>query len=175
MATKKFLQLFVLSTLSHVALGEALKPGVDFPIGPDQTLTPSAYCDKPDSLRHPERIPYCKRSVDSETKREVDAEYDRRFNMRVAQLRKKFPNDFKTDHLIPLCIGGGNERDNLWPQHRSSFLLTDPIEHKTCELVSLGKMQQKDAVERVLRAKRNLSEARAILNQIESLLGRRTP
>jgi hypothetical protein len=58
--------------------------------------------------------------------------------------------DFKIDHFIPLCMGGSNELDNLWPQHPSIYVMTDPIEEQLCIRLREGRMKQSDAV-RIIR------------------------
>src|SRR5690349_1786167 len=88
----------------------------DFPRGPEHSVTPGSLCGHADARRYPERVPYCNRDVSSGLKREIFRDYDQRFGYRTTQLPRA---QFKIDHLIPLCMGGSNERNNLWPQHET--------------------------------------------------------
>ena len=111
--------LVLLFTLSFSAVVSAK----DYPTGPEVSITPGKLCDKPESYRYPEQIPYCVRDVSRETKEINIAEYDQKFNYHIANLPR---GDFKIDHFIPLCVGGSNDIVNLWPQHKSVYEITDP-------------------------------------------------
>jgi hypothetical protein len=139
-----------------------------YPMGPNPSLTPGSKCES-DNTRHPQNIPYCKRSVSSSEKWQVIEEYNRL----GANITRQNRGRFKVDHLIPLCIGGSNELDNLWPQHESIYVQTDDVEHMTCELVSRGEMKQTEAIELVLTAKNHLELAAGIRADLEKRLGRR--
>lgn len=132
-----------------LALGFALTARAEsrWPKTPHPELTPGSLCARPDQLRYPERIPYCSRSVRPEAKDEVVRIYDRRLGTRIEQMGRR---DFKIDHFIPLCMGGSNELDNLWPQHPSIYVMTDPIEEQLCIRLREGRMKQSDAV-RIIR------------------------
>ena len=76
---------------------------------------------------------------------------------------------FKIDHYIPLCMGGSNERINLWPQHESVYKITDALEQKLCEKMAQGKMLQSEAIDLIREAKNHLDEAPDILSRAQSL------
>ncbi len=78
--------------------------------------------------------------------------------------------DFKIDHLIPLCIGGSNETENLWPQHKSIFVHTDIIEQRLCDLMIAGKMLQAEAIGLIREVKANTSRAEAMRRDLEARL-----
>ena len=137
-----------------------------FPMSPDPTITPGSLCDKPASKRYPEGVPYCERDVRGELKREIMITYDSRLGYRVVAMER---SAFKIDHYIPLCAGGSNKPDNLWPQHKSVYVVTDLLEQVACEKMALGKLRQADAVAYIKRAKANLTEAPAITRQIQNL------
>lgn len=141
-----------------------------FPLGPELSVTPGELCDKPDAFRYPEKIPYCERAVGSKLKWDIIRTYDREFGFQIEKMNR---TDFKIDHFIPLCMGGSNDRLNLWPQHRSVFEKTDKLEQTLCELMSKGRLKQAEAVERIRDAKMNLDRAEDILADSLKELGRR--
>ncbi|MFN7728708.1 MAG: hypothetical protein ACK5P7_06105 [Bdellovibrio sp.] len=140
--------------------------GGRFPIGPDRTLTPGSYCTTPDSYRYKEHIPYCKRDVETSEKMQIIQDYNDKLGFRI---EKKQRPQFKIDHLIPLCAGGSNQADNLWPQHESIYKITDPIEGLACQRMGEGKLTQKKAIEMIFAAKHNLKKAPEILDLLQSM------
>jgi hypothetical protein len=54
--------------------------------------------------------------------------------------------DYQIDHLIPLCLGGGDDLSNLWPQPRRSIEpewnaeAKDRLEHRMCDMVCAGRL-----------------------------------
>ena len=128
----------------------------DFPSGPDLEITPGVLCEKPSEIRYPEKIKYCERNVSSQTKAAVIRDYDHQLGFRVGQMRRE---DFKIDHLIPLCAGGSNSSKNLWPQHKTIFALTDRLEGFLCEILATGKIKQIEVVKIIRRAKNNPDSA----------------
>lgn len=54
--------------------------------------------------------------------------------------------DFELDHIIPLCLGGSNDRSNLqlqpWPEAR----IKDDDEIAACKAVSAGWMSRDEAI-----------------------------
>ncbi len=144
----------------------AFAAGTEFPSTPDPRLTPGSYCKSPDGHRYPERIPYCERQVSKGTKWKVIETYNRELNYDIDRGNRA---QFKIDHMIPLCAGGSNEVSNLWPQHQTIYEITDPLEGIACEKMAAGRLQQKRAVELLVRAKLVLEEAPAILEILESL------
>ena len=137
-----------------------------YPKSPDSQLTPGYMCDRGNTFRYRERIRYCKRSVSSNTKAKIIAEYDNTLNYKIRSLNR---NDFKIDHFIPLCFGGSNDRKNLWPQHKSVYEKTDVIEHELCQLLMVGKVTQKFAVEQIRIAKLDISKADSILATVQTI------
>ena len=55
------------------------------------------------------------------------------------------PN-YEIDHLIPLCLGGGDDPSNLWPQMRRSIEpewnaeAKDRLERRLCDMVCAGQL-----------------------------------
>lgn len=54
--------------------------------------------------------------------------------------------DFELDHLIPLCLGGGDDLSNLWPEPRRSIEpkwnaeAKDRLERFMCDMVCSGQL-----------------------------------
>jgi hypothetical protein len=159
--------LLKLSLLSLVLVNVAVAANQDrFPRNPNLTETPGVLCTTPTATRYPEKIAYCQRDVDTYTKNAIIKKYDSLYGYSISSMKR---GDFKIDHLIPLCAGGANDERNLWPQHKSVFAITDPLEPVICEKMSEGKLLQADAVKLVLQAKMHLDQVPAILKQVESL------
>ena len=156
-------QLFALAFVCLLSLTSHAMDS--FPKGPDANLTPGALCTSPDSYRYPEHIPYCSRNVDTITKKDVFAEYDK-LGYRTQSMNR---GDFKIDHYIPLCMGGANSESNLWPQHKSVYAITDPLEPALCGKMAEGKLKQADAVRLMKQGKANLDQVPAILAQVNAL------
>jgi hypothetical protein len=162
-AARFVVPLILLMALSTVAVGGMSQP---FPHVPDPQLTLGSLCDEPDEFRYRERIPYCKRDVDRRTKEKIIKTYDQLRGYRISHLKR---HKFKIDHYIPLCAGGSNDIDNLWPQHESVYEVTDPLEQRVCERLSQGLILQKEAIELIRIGKNNLEQVQGILSHLEDL------
>ncbi len=156
--------LFSLSAVSDVPTRSIYT--LKFPKGPNQELTPGSLCHKPTEYRYPERIPYCRRNVESQLKREIIRTYDSELGYKIGSMDRQ---KFKIDHLIPLCAGGSNEEDNLWPQHESVYTITDPLEPLICEKMAEGRLSQKQAVNLILKAKNDLKLVPKVIAELEAL------
>lgn len=161
---KKTIQIsFVLSILTAFSAYGASQA---FPSGPQLSITPGKLCDRPNEYRYPEKIAYCERDVSYETKEALINEYDQKFGYAITTLPRA---DFKIDHMVPLCAGGSNDVVNLWPQHKSVYAITDPLEPILCAKMAQGRLKQVDAVKLVIEAKTNLSKTKAIIQYVNSL------
>lgn len=158
---KKSLALFAMMFV--VSIGASAMEA--FPKGPDQTLTPGDLCHRPDTYRYPERVAYCERNVSSDEKREIFSKYDQ-LGFRTRSMNRA---DFKIDHYIPLCAGGSNDESNLWPQHKTIYVITDDLEALICEKMSAGRLLQKDAVTIIVEAKNNLDRVPSIMARVRAL------
>lgn len=137
-----------------------------FPIKPDLNLTPGQLCAVADEIRYPEKIKYCERDVTTFTKQSIILTYDAKLGYNI---RNQNRAAFKIDHYIPLCMGGSNERQNLWPQHQSIYKHTDPLEGLLCEKMKYGKIKQADAINLIRQAKNDLSLIPQILRLVSRL------
>jgi hypothetical protein len=162
---KKFLTITLL-TLSLINISFAAGDGARYPKNPNLVETPGKLCSRPTTIRYPEKIAYCERDVDSYTKNSVIQKYDSMFSYSIRQMNR---GEFKIDHMIPLCVGGANSEDNLWPQHKSVYVITDPLEPLVCEKMAAGKLKQAEAIKIILQAKMNLNQVQAIIKQVRSL------
>ncbi|MGZ3790094.1 MAG: hypothetical protein ACXVLQ_16275 [Bacteriovorax sp.] len=140
--------------------------GPAFPTTPNLQLTPGKLCDRPTGYRYPEHIAYCERDVTYDTKEVLIKNYDQKLGYSIETMGRA---DFKIDHFIPLCAGGSNDTVNLWPQHKSVYEVTDPVEPLICEKMLEGKLSQSDAVKLVMKAKTDLSQVPAVMKTLNSL------
>lgn len=145
-------------------LSSSLFAAENFPQRPDPAVTPGSRCSSPTEYRYPEKIPYCKRSVSQADKADV-------FNLyRKRGYELRGPRDtYKIDHLIPLCAGGSNRPNNLWPQHQSIFGVTDMMEQVGCEKLKLGYIKQTALIDMILEGKNDLSKVPGILDELNRL------
>ena len=136
-----------------------------FPEGPELKETPGTLCLR-GVKRYPENITYCERDVTSDLKKQIIRMYDQEFGYNIQRLPR---DQFKIDHFIPLSIGGSNSITNLWPQHRSVYEITDPIETLLSEKISSAKIKQVDAIRLVREVKMNLSKAPEVIRYLQGL------
>ncbi len=155
------ISIILCSVVSFPAFGRP-----SFPQHPDPEMTPGSYCRSPSSYRYPEHIPYCERHVSSGRKQRIIEDYNQKLGYNI---RRGDRGQFKIDHLIPLCAGGSNNDDNLWPQHQSVYEITDPLEGLICEKMAKGRLLQARAVELLMRAKTHLDEVEQIQEIVEAL------
>ncbi len=137
-----------------------------YPTYPNVELTPGKLCENGQTRRYPERIAYCQRNVDRLTKKLRFQEYDQQLGYQTGQMNR---GEFKIDHYLPLCMGGSNHSDNLWPQHRTVYEITDPMEPLACEKMAAGLLKQADAIELIQQGKNNLKEVPRILLLLQNL------
>jgi hypothetical protein len=159
----RFLFLTLLVSLSVNAKDVIFK--AEYPMGPESELTPGSLCDRPDQYRYPEHIAYCNRDVDSHLKKEIFEDY----RQEGYRLDPKDRPNYKIDHLIPLCAGGSNHEDNLWPQHVTIYTQTDPLESIGCEKLKAGRIKQAELIRLILEAKKNLNLVKKTLLLLTNL------
>ncbi len=117
---------------------------------PDADETPGSICttanDDFEEYRYPERIPYCGRNVASSLKKKIYEWYG---------ISEKERKNYTIDHLIPLSIGGDNERANLWPEHKEVKALRPDLEIRLFNKLRDAEIKQSVAIGEVLEAKFN--------------------
>ncbi len=147
----------LLTSFSHAA--------TPYPTVPDPRLTTGSLCQRAEEVRYPERIKYCGRHVSPHQKDIIIQNYEKL----GYQVRRFNRNDFKIDHMVPLCAGGSNEMNNLWPQHKSVYAYTDPLESVGCQKLSMGRIKQAALIELFFQAKRNPPLSQKIYQMLNSL------
>lgn len=138
----------------------------NYPRTPDLQQTPGSLCHGKSSKRYPEKISYCGRSVSKSEKMEVIRVYEQKLGYQILRYGRQ---SFKIDHLIPLCAGGSNEINNLWPQHQSIYELTDPLEGLVCEKMAQGRLLQARAIEYIMKAKLRPETSETIIREVQGL------
>lgn len=159
-AVKSFFVSFVL--LFSVFVNAADK----YPTMPNPTITPGAICEGSEVRRYPENIVYCDRDVDTKTKNAIIRQYDEELGFSIQTMSR---GEFKIDHFIPLSIGGANTKENLWPQHRSVYTITDPLEQLLFDKIKVGLIKQADAIRVMREAKLNLGRVPELIDYVEAL------
>lgn len=157
---KSFVIGFVLLTSVFSYAGDR------FPQGPDPQLTPGVLCTNSPVRRYAEQIVYCERNVDGSTKAQVIAMYDQQLGFSIRQMNR---GDFKIDHFIPLSIGGANSVENLWPQHKSVYTVTDPLEQQLSNKMVEGRITQAEAIRVIREAKLNLGRVPELIDFVQGL------
>jgi hypothetical protein len=153
--------------LGVVLLFSGLAFGADqFPVGPDLQHTPGSLCQNTSKKRYKENINYCERNVNTSDKNEIIKMYDVELGFSIRQMNRQ---DFKIDHFIPLSIGGSNAKDNLWPQHKSVFTITDPLEQELSNKMVSGAITQAEAVRIIREAKLNLGRVPDLIDYVRGL------
>ncbi len=122
--------------------------------------TPGVLCTTPDTYRYAEQIPYCERDVDSKMKKAVIKLYMTEVPGFLITIETR--NEYKIDHYIPLCMGGANVVENLWPQHMSVYQYTDILELEICKELEAGHISQKIAVEKIKFAKNHIDQLKQV-------------
>jgi hypothetical protein len=110
------------------------------PQAPNPTLTPGALCSPLDPdfghRAYPAKLPLCKRHVTKSKERAVLKAYGLPYPTPGAAL----------DHRIPLCAGGSNAAENLWPEPKKPSLDKDKLERRLCGQLRQGTITQVEAL-----------------------------
>jgi hypothetical protein len=114
--------LFV--SLPSIALAQ---PGVDLPT-PGVTPGWPVWSDDLDTVCN--TYTYTRRRTTSSMKEEAYSKYGINFHL---------PGQYQIDHLVPLCLGGADSQENLWPQSYDNPAWNakkkDELERVICRMV----------------------------------------
>lgn len=136
-----------------------------YPTSPDPVVTPGKLCTH-GKRRYAENIVYCERDVDSSLKRQIITNYDKKLGYQIRTMERE---DFKIDHFIPLSIGGSNDQENLWPQHKSVYEYSDRLESHVANLMFEDKIKQAEAIRVIKECKLNLGRCAELEDYLKSL------
>jgi hypothetical protein len=157
--------IIMLTMLLSTTITHAESYLAEYPKSPLSSLTPGELCSTPTEFRYPERIAYCERDVSGELKEMVFEDYRRAGFV----LPRNERSSYKIDHFIPLCAGGANTAENLWPQHQTVYEITDSLEKLACDKLKLGLISQRNVVSLIKRAKMDLRQVRAVQQELSRL------
>lgn len=160
----KAIRLFVAAVVLFTSLFSFA--GDKFPVGPNPQTTPGSLCADSPVHRYPENIVYCERNVSSSTKNALIKMYDNQLGFEIGSMSR---GEFKIDHFIPLSIGGSNNSDNLWPQHKSVYTVTDPLEQLLFDKIQDGHIKQADAIRVIREGKLNLARVPELMDYVQGL------
>lgn len=112
---------------------------------PDFKQTPGLLCSTKDpdysGPDYPEKIARCNRNILDSEKLKVANSYG---NIPRADWPK-----YEFDHLLPVCAGGSNNAENLWPQILGEAKKKDVLEVDICLAMKAGTLKQADAVQKI--------------------------
>ena len=112
---------------------------------PQFKITPGLLCSKADPdfsfLDYPEKIARCARNIGDAEKTKVAATY--------GNIPRASWVNYEFDHLLPVCAGGSNSADNLWPQPIIEAHKKDILEVDICLAMKAGTLKQVDAVKKI--------------------------
>jgi len=158
--------VFILAILLVFAVSNFAIATDKFPVEPVESTTPGALCTSSPIRRYPENIIYCERDVNSQLKNQIIRMYDEKFGYSIRQMSR---GDFKIDHFIPLSIGGSNSIENLWPQHKSVYKITDELEGLLFTKISEGRIKQVEAIRVIREAKHHLDQVPELEDYVRGL------
>jgi hypothetical protein len=151
-------------TLSLLICSFPTFAGNSYPRSPNLSVTPGALCSTPSEYRYPEKIAYCEREVNMWNKELVFITY-RKIGYSLSGERSQY----KIDHFIPLCAGGSNDIENLWPQYYTISARTDDLETVGCRVLSKGKITQKELIDLITDVKLDLSKVPEAMKRLGRL------
>jgi hypothetical protein len=112
---------------------------------PNAQLTPGVLCTPSDSdfkgYDYPSKVPRCNRNIGNQEKAEVAKNYG---NIPASEWV-----NYEFDHFMPLCAGGSNNIQNLWPQPIAEAKQKDVIEVQVCTALKAGTMTQDQALHKI--------------------------
>lgn len=112
---------------------------------PDPKLTPGVLCTEQDpdfkGYDYPSKVARCNRNVSIQEKQKVALNYG---NIPASEW-----GNYEFDHYMPLCAGGSNSSENLWPQPLEEAHVKDTLELDVCTEMRSGNMTQTQALQKI--------------------------
>jgi hypothetical protein len=140
---KRYLYRFI--AVSFCALFQVAALNASAFTRPDKNHTPGVLCTSSDpdfdSFAYSAHVAKCTRNIEEDEKIQVAGWYG-------GIPRSDWPK-YEFDHLIPLCAGGSNSPQNLWPQPIDEAKLKDKVEDEVCRGLREGTLTQERAVDKV--------------------------
>ncbi len=134
---KTFLILLSFNFIAHLSASASILP--------DPALTPGVLCTSTDpdfkDFEYPAKVARCNRNISDTEKTEVAKNYG---NIPRADWPK-----YEFDHYMPLCAGGSNSPQNLWPQPIAEAKQKDVVEVEVCTGLRAGTMTQDQALQKI--------------------------
>jgi hypothetical protein len=144
------LSLYLIVLCSNVLISSANAQQFPFPIVPNPKMTPGSLCNPStgdfEGYRYKQRVPVCRRNVSHELKAIIYNAYG---------IPPRCRRNYTIDHFIPLSIGGSNQIENLWPEHRLVKMTRLQFEDEIMMMVRDGQTTQANAVQLVYKIKMN--------------------
>ena len=138
-----------LTLLSFYANAAVTVPG-NVPVKPDPSYTIGDFCDLRDTdfdeVRYKEKVAICIRNVSWELKDFVYEKYG------VPRHCRKY---YTMDHYVPLFMGGSNQAQNLWPEHKDIKATRQNLEQDLYSQLKNGLVTQEAALHVITHAKQN--------------------
>jgi hypothetical protein len=120
------------------------------PMKPNPELTNGDYCDKKDTdfeeIRYNEKVAICRRAVTWYAKDQIYKEYG---------IPDRCRQHYTVDHYIPLSMGGSNQMNNLWPEHKDIKATRQNLEQEMYIKLNRGEVGVEHAVHTIVHAKLN--------------------
>lgn len=143
-----------------------LNPTGKYPIQPDPEMTPGKLCER-GTKRYAQQITYCERNVSGGEKNAIIKDYDQELGFKIQTMDR---GAFKIDHFIPLSIGGSNDVENLWPQHKSVYAYSDRLELLLFQAMEADKIAQAKAIEVIKECKLDLPKCAGLEDYVSGLM-----
>ena len=135
---KSFIAAVFLSLFFFISFSQAFQQ-------PDSVLTPGVACSEQDpdfkGFDYPSHVARCNRNISIQEKQRVAAKY--------GDIPQSEWSNYEFDHLLPLCAGGSNSDQNLWPQPIEEAHIKDTLEVQICTAMKAGTMTQDEAFKKV--------------------------
>lgn len=112
---------------------------------PNPQFTTGVLCTPTDAdfkgFDYPSKVARCNRNIGSIEKEEVAKNY--------GNIPQSEWVNYEFDHYMPLCAGGSNNPQNLWPQPIAEAKQKDIIEVQVCSALKAGTLTENQALQKI--------------------------